>query len=1040
MTGWSKLFWLTALLPGVAFAQLPAARLDSVFPSGGLPGTTVEVVISGNDLDDVDQLLFSQDGFKVVRKLAEVTPFDEGPQPVLNTFLVTIPGVSAGNYEVRCQGKYGLSNPRTFVVGSFPEVVETEPNGGNILPVWTEVTQPDPAKPDTMLKVKVNPAVEILALPATVNGQLTAGPDVDWYRFTGQGGQRILAEGFAKRIDSRADLVLTLFHENGTILAENRAFQAGDPLLDVTLPGNGLYFLKVHDSQYQQGPGYHYRVAIGLLPHLDFVFPPAGLPGSNEEYTVYGRNLPGGQASGLTLEGRPLDMLKVRIPVPGDIADKLQFTTRLDPQQGGIDGIEYRVTSGNMTSNPVLVTAATAPVVLDTGDNNKPAAPQKLTLPCEVMGQFYPQRDVDWFTFDAKKGEVWAIDVTSHRLGLPTDPALVVQRVSVNDKGEPVITDVVTVDDVVEQNFGNRTGRHEFDERTGDPQTLLTVPEDGVYRLLLRDGASAVRNDPRLVYRLAIRKPAPDFRLVAVPAEPVSGLMLRKGGREAVRVIAFRRDGFNGDIAVTAAGLPGGVTADPISIGGANNLGTLILSAADGAAAGIGTLQVSGKSTINGAEVTRQARYGTALVPFQFAQPNSGIASVPARLVSRVQVSVSATETALETVTIGDGQMKETARGGSIKVPYTLRKTDGSGGSIQGFPTDFPPNAQIPQVGIGGNAKGEFEVKFQANTPPGTYTMYLAGFNQGVQYKRNPEEAEKAKLRQERISKLLTDSQAKTQTAQKALEQTGNELRIATNEFNQSSTQKTQSDQGVTAADAVLKQAEAVLKQNQEQSAAAPTDEALKTQVTQAQAVVDDAAKKLKDAQTASAEALKKMEEAAKKQTAATEANSKADSEVKQAVQFQNQTVQEKQRADQYAQQKQGEANPRGISSIVPSNSLTIKVVEFPFQVDALADAVSVKQGEKLEVPIKVSRQYGFTGAINVQTQPPGGVGGLNIQNINIPDNQTDLKFVIDAAANATVGEHACTVRLSMNFNGAALTMERPLKLTVVEVKVAETK
>ena len=214
-------------------------------------------------------------------------------------------------------------------------------------------------------------------------------------------------------------------------------------------------------------------------------------------------------------------------------------------------------------------------------------------------------------------------------------------------------------------------------------------------------------------------------------------------------------------------------------IGSANNLGTLILTATDGAAAGIGTLQVSGKSTINGAEVTRQARYGTALVPYQFAQPNSGIASVPARLVNRIQVSVSATETALETVTIGDGQVKETARGGTIKVPYTLRKTDGSGGSIQGFPTDFPPNTQIPQVGIGGNAKGEFEVKFQANTPPGTYTMYLAGFNQGVQYKRNPEEAAKAKLRQERVAKILTDSQAKTQSATQTVQQKQTELTAA---------------------------------------------------------------------------------------------------------------------------------------------------------------------------------------------------------------------------------------------------------------------
>jgi hypothetical protein len=33
------------------------------------------------------------------------------------------------------------------------------------------------------------------------------------------------------------------------------------------------------------------------------------------------------------------------------------------------------------------------------------------------------------------------------------------------------------------------------------------------------------------------------------------------------------------------------------------------------------------------------------------------------------------------------------------------------------------------------------------------------------------------------------------------------------------------------------------------------------------------------------------------------------------------------------------------------------------------------------------------------------------------------------------VGEHLVNVRLQMNFNGQNLVMERPLKLTVVEVK-----
>jgi len=42
----------------------------------------------------------------------------------------------------------------------------------------------------------------------------------------------------------------------------------------------------------------------------------------------------------------------------------------------------------------------------------------------------------DWFTFDAKKGEVWWVDVWSHRLGVGSDPFLLVQRIKRNERGE----------------------------------------------------------------------------------------------------------------------------------------------------------------------------------------------------------------------------------------------------------------------------------------------------------------------------------------------------------------------------------------------------------------------------------------------------------------------------------------------------------------------------------------------------------------------------------------------------------------------------
>lgn len=1018
--------WL--LGAGTLQAQLPATRLDGLFPAGAAPKSTVEVTIAGTDLDDVDRLLFSHPGFKSERKMAPVTPFDEGPQPVDNVFLITLDAIPPGNYEVRCQGKYGLSNPRTFVVSALPEIIEVEPNGTNGLPEWKEVDDGAGGKK------RVNLATEV-TLPAMVNGQSQGGADVDWYRFQGNAGQRLLVDGFARRIDSRMDLVLALFDSAGRLMTENRAYQSGDPLLDVVLPAAGEYFLKVHDALYQQGPGYTYRLQVGEVPHIDFIFPPSGLPGSNDEYAVYGRNLPGGEQSEYSIDGKPLQRMRTRIAIPGDVANRLELSSRLDPHLGGMDGIEYRIGSGPLQSNPMLLTAASAPLVLEQLDNNSPAKSQQLSLPCEVAGQFYPRRDADWFQFDAKQGEIWSIEVYSQRLNVPTDPALLLQRVTRNEAGEEQVADVVFLDDNPDQNFNNMAGRHEFDMRTTDPAYMFTVPADGTYRIMLKDSFSSVKTDPRLVYRLAIRKPAPDFRIVAVPGDSTGSLMLRKGGRDVVRIFVDRRDGYDGEVRINATGLPGGVTTEEIVIGPANKMGTLVLSVADNAPPAVGTLDVSAKAIVDGKEVTRPARYGAALMPFQFNQPNANIPSVPGRIVNRIQVCVSEAEPAPQLITIGEGKALETSRGGVLKIPYKMKQVEGSGGNLIGFPIDFPPQTSAQQVNIGGNASGEFEMRFQSNTPPGTYTFYLAGFNQGLQYRRNPEAAAKAKERQERIGKILTDAQQATQQAQQLVQTRQNELNQANAALNQANSQKQQTEQAAAAAETALKQAEEALKQKQDQSAANPADEALKTQVTQATTARDEATKKLKEAQTTAADALKKQMEATTAQTAATEAKTKSDQEFQQAQQFQQQAQQEKQRADQVANQKQNEANPRSFNVNVPSNSLTLKITEFPIKVEALPETVPLKQGEKTEVAVKVSRLYDFTTGINVQTQLPGGVGGVGIQNVTIPDNQTDGKFEMNAAANATVGEHACTVRLQMNFNGQNLVLERPLKLQIIEVK-----
>lgn len=1002
-------------------AQLPATQLNAVFPAGSQPGKTLDVTILGTDLDDVDQLLFSHPGINATPKMAPATPFDDGPQPIPNTFVVTINGdVPAADYEVRCRGRFGVSNRRVFSINPLPVITETEPNGGNDVPPWTAAEG-----------VRTNAANEI-SVPGLADGQAVQGPDVDWYRFQGKAGQQVLVTAICRRLDSRMDPVLTVLREDGNVLAESQPGPDGEVFADVRLPSDGTFFIKVHDAVFAQGPGYVYRLLVTSAPQIDFVFPPAGLPGTSPQFTLYGRNLPGGQPSPYTVNGIQLQQLQTAIAIPGDIVGKLPVSKLVEPHQAGLDGLEYVVPGSPPGTPGILLTAAAAPPVLETA-NDSATSMQQLTLPCEVHGQFYPQRDVDWFSFQASRDQTLVIELISQRLGMPTDASLLLQQEVRDEQGNVKVTDLQFVDDVGMGNNNNnqaRAYRHEFDDRTTDPRILFKAPADGTYRLMIRDGLSALKSDPRLTYRLIVKAPQPDFRIAAVPARSGAAFQLRKGGRETLHVTAFRLDGFDGEIRAVVSGLPEGVTSEEIVIGPGSTTGTLVLTAAD-AARGVGTLRVQGRAVVNGQEVQREARYAAAAGVSQNNQPNANVPSLKSRLVSGIQVSVSELEAAPQTLTIGNGQPLETSRGGVLKIPYQVRRADGTAGNITGFPIDVPSGTQLPQVQIGGNASGEFELRFTAQAQPGLYTFYLAGFNQGMQYKRSPDLVDKARARQERVGKVLTEAQQKVQQLTQDNQKRTQEQTQANTALTQATTAKQQADQKKTAAETALQQAEAALQQKQQQSAANPADETLKQQAAQALTARDAALKAAEEAKVQQDAAVKKLGELTAAKQVADEMKNKAQADLTAAQQFQTQAQQEKQRADQFLQQKTQESNQRQVNVDVPSNSLQFRLAEHPLVVDAFPDTAAVKAGEKLELPVKVTRKYDYKAAITLQSTLPQGVTGIQLPNATIPDSQGEGKLQLTTAANATAGEHILTVRFTLNFNGQPLTFERPLKLQV---------
>ncbi len=207
---------------------------------------------------------------------------------------------------------------------------------------------------------------------------------------------------------------------------------------------------------------------------------------------------------------------------------------------------------------------------------------QKVTLPCDISGSFFPAADVDTFEFAAKKGEVWWVEVASERLGRPTDPAIVVQMVepSSDPAAPPKLTDIAELSDIASpvkvSSNGYATMVHRFNAGSSDILGKLEIKQDGIYRLQLSDLFGGTRKDPRNVYRMIIRQAQPDFALVAwgLHMELRNGdraalskpIALRAGQTIALEVVTVRRDGFDGPIALSMADLPPGITAQGVTI------------------------------------------------------------------------------------------------------------------------------------------------------------------------------------------------------------------------------------------------------------------------------------------------------------------------------------------------------------------------------------------------------------------------------------------------------------------------------------------
>lgn len=196
-------------------------------------------------------------------------------------------------------------------------------------------------------------------------------------------------------------------------------------------------------------------------------------------------------------------------------------------------------------SNRVPFVLDTLPESFEKEPNNDVAHAQKVQLPLIVNGRINRPDDWDVFQFKGRADETVVAEVSARRLDSPLDSVL-----KITDATGKVLA---FNDD--HEDLGAGTNTHD-----ADSYLLFKLPADGTYFVHLGD--TARHGGEEYAYRLRISAPQPDFALRLVP----SSLSLRSKSSGQLTVHVIRKDGYKGPIKVRLKDPPPGFSMTPVAL------------------------------------------------------------------------------------------------------------------------------------------------------------------------------------------------------------------------------------------------------------------------------------------------------------------------------------------------------------------------------------------------------------------------------------------------------------------------------------------
>lgn len=522
-----------------AIAESPTANY--IFPAGGQRGATVAARVAGCNLHRTPRLIWS--GAKVTAP-TDLMPMDtlwfEGPvipQPASQQkedyprdFAATL-AIAAdaplGRQSWRLATSQGVTSAWGFIVGSLPEVVEHEVDGQA-------------------------PAVRV-ELPVTINGRIFPREDVDTWSFAAKAGQSVVCHVATSEFGSPLDARIEIRGPNGQVLAEQVPEGNQTPDLQLVMPADGEYQVRIHDIAFGGLQDHVYRLTVTAGPVLRAAYPLGGQRGTQISLELQGANL-------------PQPATTVTLPSAGS-----EFFVHLPdtPTAFGAARLELDDLPESLE---------------DLSDQTKP---QSVSVPAVLNGRIESPGDQDTWSFVATKGVEYEFDVRASRLGSPLDAVL-----ELTDSTGKKLADA-------DDSPGLST----------DARLRWTAPADGEFRLIIRDRLPS-RGDSRFAYRIRVTDARQaDFTL----SSTTDTLIVERGKTANIKLSVERSPGFKEPVELTLEGLPPGVTVaspTPAMIIAANQKDIQVTLKAEATARVTAVpIKIIGRAKLGDRDVTAEASF-----------------------------------------------------------------------------------------------------------------------------------------------------------------------------------------------------------------------------------------------------------------------------------------------------------------------------------------------------------------------------------------------------------------------------------------------